>query len=318
MIKSVSTELEPIQEDPEYDSNFETLQLNYKELEIIGKLSPEFIIIRILDLSHNLIYSLDGIEALKNLQIVDLSYNKLDNIAEFNKIPHPGKLRSLKVHCNPLTNDPDYRNKLQMKFESLVLLDKLPLGEETRATNMAIYSKFSSMVLPFLVLLERDMTIVEKLILEISNQKSSLEVKNTQNLGSNFNLKKELSVEYNENESSLKHVRADPWRSEDILNVWNAITNLARTFKICLERSYVKASPTSRRGSQDSKPSKESTLSSRITKRESKNPLSLIKEFLQFLEVFFQNFEEIEFRSIISFKRAYEDMFRLMTLEYSD
>lgn len=89
MLKSVSTELEPIQEDPEYDSNIESLQLNYKELEIIGSLSPEFKIVRILDLSHNLIYSLEGVEVLTNLEIIDLSYNKIDNLSEFNKIVTP-------------------------------------------------------------------------------------------------------------------------------------------------------------------------------------------------------------------------------------
>ena len=115
---------------------------------------------------------------------------------------------------------------------------------------------------------------------------------------------------YNTPNSSFKSLRSQDFKSEEILVLWNALTNLARNFKIFLDKSYVKIYPTSRKGSADSKPSKESTLSGRLTRRESKSPLSLISEFLQFIEIFFLNFSEIEFTNCIAFKKAYEDMFR--------
>ena len=174
MIKSVSTELEPIQEDPEYDSNIESLQLNYKELEIIGALSEDIKIIRILDLSHNLIYSLEGIEALSNLKILDLSYNKIDDVQELYRIPNPFRLKSLKISCNPLTNDPDFRAKIISQFDKLVLLDKQPVNFETRVNDVELCNNLSSLILPFWILLDRDTVVIETLLNTVKNDGKKL------------------------------------------------------------------------------------------------------------------------------------------------
>lgn len=93
------------------------------------------------------------------------------------------------------------------------------------------------------------MSIVEKLISKVQDHKNSqvsdLKASNEQS----FNLKGALCELYNTKSSNLVHLKDQEWQSEDILNLWNALTNLARNFKIFLERSYVKTYPTSRRDS---------------------------------------------------------------------
>ena len=95
------------------------MQLNYKELEIIGPLSTDFRYIRKLDLSHNFIYSLDGIEVLEHLEILNVSFNKLESIKELEKISKPNQLLEMEISCNPLTNDPEHKKKILVKFINL-------------------------------------------------------------------------------------------------------------------------------------------------------------------------------------------------------
>lgn len=95
------------------------MQLNYKELEIIGPLSTDFRYIRKLDLSHNFIYSLDGIEVLEHLEILNVSFNKLESIKELEKISKPNQLLEMEISCNPLTNDPEHKKKILAKFINL-------------------------------------------------------------------------------------------------------------------------------------------------------------------------------------------------------
>ena len=126
------------------------LKIQYQDIEIIGPLTslkqikayahlnsdlkimlePQDVWDRItkLDLSRNLIFSLRGLNVLKNLKSVNLSYNKIDQVQELVHISNKHDVSFLYVGYNPLTNDPNYRLQVVELFENLEILDDLSLN----------------------------------------------------------------------------------------------------------------------------------------------------------------------------------------------
>ena len=110
-----------------------------------------------LDLSRNLIFSLQGIEALPSLEDLNLSYNKLESLEELERVSQKDGLRKLKVSCNPLTNDPNYSMKILHTFPGLKFLDATTIDFELHGKTRlfeSFYLELSRVIVPFLAVLE--------------------------------------------------------------------------------------------------------------------------------------------------------------------
>ena len=132
------------------------LELSSRQIGTIGRLGPRMWQLEKLYLSHNALRSLEGIEALPQLQVLSLAHNHLADWQELAKVRSKNKLRFLGVHGNPLCLHPDFRRKLVQLFPGLEVLDDLKVTALLRLADERVYQALSRKLLPFLLLLQAD------------------------------------------------------------------------------------------------------------------------------------------------------------------
>lgn len=276
------------------------LKVNSRDLETLGNLNlfPELKRLTVLNLSHNLIYSLKGISLLENLTSLTLSYNKLEDIKELKRINFKRSIINLDIDFNPLTNHPNYRLILIDIFPSLQFLDGLEIDSSIENSYKDVYLKLSQILIPFLTLLDFDVEIVENLIDKIEKLKSG-EIE-----GKKPSLNKLLFEAYNdshEGELSNKILRPEQ-TPEEIIKKYAELTRYARICNILnLKEKF------------NSEGDEEMDNSEKT-----KFLISLLKELIKNIQNYTNNFKGIQFLSGIELTAMYEDIFRKMTLEYTD
>ncbi|MEE6500034.1 hypothetical protein FKM82_003669 [Ascaphus truei] len=111
-----------------------TLQGTYSEkILTLGDAFKNFKSLRSLDLSRNLIISLEGIEYLHALQFLNLYYNNIASLEEIKHLCHLPQLKGLDLRLNPLTRkEADYRLFVIHTLEILETLDDRTVRESER------------------------------------------------------------------------------------------------------------------------------------------------------------------------------------------
>ena len=144
--------------------NKEKVELVHKDIEVIGVLPSQFQKIKKLYLSNNKIKSLEGIQSLKCLESLSISFNKLASFEELLKIDKKNRLFHLRISYNPLTKNPNYRRYLMLTFPNLKQLDDLSITPQLKEQHNLTFLKTSKILVPFLIILKRDERILEKAI----------------------------------------------------------------------------------------------------------------------------------------------------------
>jgi Leucine-rich repeat (LRR) protein len=86
-----------------------------------------------LRLAHNKLLSLpNGISSVPNLKILNLGHNLISSFDEINKLSLCKKLKDLSLKGNPITKDPEYKEKILKMLPSLEILDDQPLNESKK------------------------------------------------------------------------------------------------------------------------------------------------------------------------------------------
>lgn len=83
-------------------------------------------------LSHNQLFSLEGIESFKSLTHLSLSHNRLQDIEELARIPNARALECLGVKGNFMDRHPDYKALLLQYFPRLKELDGMQVTDAVR------------------------------------------------------------------------------------------------------------------------------------------------------------------------------------------
>jgi centrosomal protein CEP72 len=87
--------------------------IRFQEKEKIthfGKSFQNFSGLSSLDVSRNYVYSLDGLDRLKNLRKLNVYFNNIDSKEEILKLKRNRRLADLDLRLNPVTkSDPNYR-----------------------------------------------------------------------------------------------------------------------------------------------------------------------------------------------------------------
>ncbi|KAM5138034.1 leucine-rich repeat-containing protein 36 isoform 2-T2 [Mantella aurantiaca] len=111
-----------------------SLQGTYREKIIsLGDAFKNFKSLRSLDLSRNIIISLQGIEYLHSLCYLNLYYNDIASLEEIKHLKHLAQLKSLDLRLNPVTRqNADYRLFVLHFVGTLETLDERPVRESER------------------------------------------------------------------------------------------------------------------------------------------------------------------------------------------
>lgn len=83
-------------------------------------------------LSHNNLFTLEGIEQFKNLSHLSISHNKLQDIEELSRLPEPLYLECLAVKGNFIDRHPDYKALIIQFFPNLKEIDTLQITPAIR------------------------------------------------------------------------------------------------------------------------------------------------------------------------------------------
>ena len=77
-----------------------------------------------LELNHNFISKIEGLDNLKALKLLDLSNNWISNIADIKHLEqHALPVSELSLRCNPISAKKSYRSHVFMTIHTLVRLD---------------------------------------------------------------------------------------------------------------------------------------------------------------------------------------------------
>jgi Leucine-rich repeat (LRR) protein len=79
-------------------------------------------------LSHNYLFTLEGIELFKGLTHLSISQNKIQDIEELSRIQEPIYLECLAVKGNYIDKNPDYKSLIIQFFPNLKELDSLQIN----------------------------------------------------------------------------------------------------------------------------------------------------------------------------------------------
>ena len=85
----------------------DSLRCNFREVQQIDKLPGAISAVKNLDLAHNSLQSLQGIEQFTGLKSVILDYNLLDDVTELNRIHPKSSLTHLSLVGNPISLHPN-------------------------------------------------------------------------------------------------------------------------------------------------------------------------------------------------------------------
>ncbi|XP_001372924.2 leucine-rich repeat-containing protein 36 isoform X1 [Monodelphis domestica] len=133
------------QEEPELVESL-SLQGSYVgKIHSIGETFKNFKNLRSLDLSRNLISSLQGIEYLSSLQDLNLYYNNIPSLAEVSRLQALPCLKMLDLRLNPVVRkDSDYRLFAVHMLQNLEKLDDRSVRESERKAAKLNFSQLGS------------------------------------------------------------------------------------------------------------------------------------------------------------------------------
>lgn len=116
----------------EFFENLDSLYLQHNCLQEIGRYSLQFNLkLQILNLSHNKIKIVEGLDQLKELVFLDLSFNQISKINPKRELPKA--LTYLRMHDNPVaSSDPEYRQKCVVALDMLLEMDRIKCVMEER------------------------------------------------------------------------------------------------------------------------------------------------------------------------------------------
>ncbi|XP_074058573.1 leucine-rich repeat-containing protein 36 isoform X2 [Macrotis lagotis] len=133
------------QEEPELVESL-SLQGSYVgKILSIGETFKDFKNLRYLDLSRNLISSLQGIEYLSSLQDLNLYYNNIPSLAEVSRLQALPCLKDLDLRLNPVVRkDTDYRIFVVHMLQNLEKLDDRAVRDSERIAAKLHFSNLGS------------------------------------------------------------------------------------------------------------------------------------------------------------------------------
>ncbi|XP_072492135.1 leucine-rich repeat-containing protein 36 isoform X2 [Notamacropus eugenii] len=133
------------QEDPELVESL-SLQGSYiGKIHSIGETFKNFKNLRSLDLSRNLISSLQGIEYLSSLQDLNLYYNNIPSLAEVSRLQALPCLKELDLRLNPVVRkDTAYRLFAVHMLQNLEKLDDRVVRDSERKAAKLHFSQLGS------------------------------------------------------------------------------------------------------------------------------------------------------------------------------
>ncbi|KAG8562619.1 hypothetical protein GDO81_015745 [Engystomops pustulosus] len=110
------------------------LQGTYREkILTLGDAFKNFKSLQCLDLSRNLIVSLEGIEYLHALRSLNLYYNDIESLEEIKRLKTLSNLKTLDLRLNPITRqDSDYRLVVIHTLSNIETLDERPVRDSER------------------------------------------------------------------------------------------------------------------------------------------------------------------------------------------
>ncbi|XP_077166046.1 leucine-rich repeat-containing protein 36 [Paroedura picta] len=98
--------------------------------------------LKTLDLSKNLLESLEGLESLQLLERLNLYYNRISSLLEVARLQTLPRLRELDLRLNPVTrNESDYRLFTVSKLQALAKLDDRTIRENERKAAHLQFSR---------------------------------------------------------------------------------------------------------------------------------------------------------------------------------
>lgn len=109
----------------------DTLRCSFREIQEIDPLPCDFQMIRVLDLAHNMLQSLTGIEQFSALHTVILDYNLLDSVQELAHIPANLTLGKLSLVGNPMALHPNLIPSVLRMFPMLKEINGQGITEAT-------------------------------------------------------------------------------------------------------------------------------------------------------------------------------------------
>lgn len=113
--------------------NLNTLILSFNEIECIEGLPTEGKALKRLDLNHNFIRRIEGLEGKGNLQNLNLTNNWISDINQIEHLRiHCPQLRELSLKCNPIAAKKSYRPTVFQRISGLVKLDAIALTDKDK------------------------------------------------------------------------------------------------------------------------------------------------------------------------------------------
>nr|XP_023680073.1 centrosomal protein of 72 kDa isoform X2 [Paramormyrops kingsleyae] len=103
----------------------------------LGNSLKNFVRLKSLDLSHNALVSVEGIQHLQMLEVLNLYYNNISSLKDVLFLCKLKALRELDLRLNPIVrNTPDYRLYLVHALPNLRKLDDCPVRDSERKVSI--------------------------------------------------------------------------------------------------------------------------------------------------------------------------------------
>ena len=113
--------------------NLNTLILSFNEIEQIEGLPTDSKALKRLDLNHNFIRRIEGLEGKASLQNLNLTNNWISDINQIEHLKiHCQQIRELSLKCNPIAAKNSYRPTVFQRISGLVKLDGIALTDKDK------------------------------------------------------------------------------------------------------------------------------------------------------------------------------------------
>ena len=113
--------------------NLNTLILSFNEIEQIEGLPVDGKSLKRLDLNHNFIRRIEGLDGKQALQHLNLTNNWISDINQIEHLRiHSPQLKEFSLKCNPIAAKKSYRPTVFSRLASLVKLDGIALTEKDK------------------------------------------------------------------------------------------------------------------------------------------------------------------------------------------